>query len=114
MRSKGTNLAYTNPYLQKPVSIRNFEDIKAEVLNVCAAHSNNGLRGLRIFFRKMDRDGSGLVDPVEFKYAMRDFGLELSEIEVTQIVKYFDTNKDGKISFDELIKALRGSLNMRR
>jgi hypothetical protein len=31
----------------------------------------------------MDRDGSGLVDPAEFKYAMRDFGLELSEIEVT-------------------------------
>jgi hypothetical protein len=83
LRTKGTNLSYTNPYLQKPVSIRNFEDIKNEVLSLCAARSNNGLRGLRIFFRKLDRDGSGSVDPVEFKYAMRDFGLDLSEIEVS-------------------------------
>jgi Ca2+-binding EF-hand superfamily protein len=45
---------------------------------------------------------------------MREFGLELSEIEVTEIVKYFDTNKDGKISFDELLRALRGTLNYRR
>ena len=83
-------------------------------MRVCAERSNNGLRGLRIFFRKMDRDCSGAIDPTEFKYGMRDFGLDLSEIEVSQIVKHFDTNRDGKISFDELLRALRGSLNDRR
>jgi len=65
-------------------------------------------------FKAMDRNGNGSLDPVEFKYAMRDYGMNLSELEVTQIVKYFDTNKDGKISFDEFLRAIRGALNDRR
>lgn len=114
MRTSGTNLSQSNPYMQKPVAIRNFEDIRREALRVCNERSNNGLRGLRVFFKRMDRDGSGSIDPIEFKYAMREFGLELSEVEVTEIVKHFDTNKDGMISFDEMIRMLRGSLNDRR
>lgn len=100
--------------MQKPVPIRNFEDIKAETLKICTARSSNGLRGLRILFKVIDRNKNGSVDPVEFKYAMRDFGLELSEIEVSQIVKYFDSNGDGKISFNEFLTAMRGNLNDRR
>lgn len=65
-------------------------------------------------FRAMDRNRNGSLDPVEFKYAMRDYGLGLSEIEVQQIVKYFDTNKDGKLSFTEFLVAIRGELNARR
>lgn len=114
MRTSGTNLSGSNPYMSKQIPIRNFEDIKNEALRICAQRSNNGLRGLRVFFKHIDKDGSGSIDPAEFKYAMREFGLELSEIEVTEIVKHFDTNKDGKISFDELISMLRGSLNERR
>ena len=65
-------------------------------------------------FKAMDRNRNGSLSPVEFKYAMRDYGLTLSEIEVTQIVKHFDTNKDGQLSFDEFLRAIRGSLNPRR
>lgn len=114
MRTSGTNLATQNPYMTKPVPVRNFEDIKREALRVCLERTNNGLRGLRVFFKKMDTDGSGSIDPIEFKYGMREFGLDLSEIEVSEIVKHFDTNRDGKISFDEMIAMLRGSLNDRR
>jgi len=83
-------------------------------VDLCRQRSANGLRGLRILFKGMDRNRNGSVDPVEFKYAMRDYGLKLSEFEITQIVKYFDTNKDGKISFDEFLRAVRGELNERR
>ena len=65
-------------------------------------------------FRAMDRNRNGSLSPVEFKYAMRDYGLTLTELEVTQIVKHFDTNKDGQLSFDEFLRAIRGSLNPRR
>ena len=65
-------------------------------------------------FRAMDRNGNGSLDPVEFKYAMRDYGADLSELEITQIVKNFDTNKDGKLSFDEFMRAIRGDMNERR
>ena len=65
-------------------------------------------------FKTMDRNGNGTLSPIEFKYAMRDYGLQLSDIEVTQIVKYFDTNKDGQLSFNEFLRAIRGDLNERR
>ena len=65
-------------------------------------------------FKGMDRNRNGSLSPIEFKYAMRDYGLSLSEIEVTQIVKHFDTNKDGQLSFDEFLRAIRGDLNPRR
>jgi calcyphosin len=45
---------------------------------------------------------------------MRDYGIKISDLEVTAIVKYFDKNKDGKISFDEFLRAIRGDLNERR
>lgn len=100
--------------MEKHVQISNFEEIKKSLIDLCRQRSANGLRGLRRMFKVMDRNGNGSLSPVEFKYAMRDYGLKLSEIEVTQIVKYFDTNKDGAISFDEFLRAIRGDLNERR
>lgn len=103
-----------NPYMEKHVQISNFEEIRQKVIELCKTRSANGLRGLRRMFKVMDRNGNNSLSPVEFKYAMRDYGLNLSEIEVTQIVKHFDTNKDGQLSFDEFLRAIRGELNERR
>jgi hypothetical protein len=44
---------------------------------MCKSRSANGLRGIRLLFKAMDRDGNKSLDPVEFKYAMRDYGLAL-------------------------------------
>jgi len=55
----------------------------------------------------LDRNKNGSVDPVEFKYCMRVWGVDFTEEEITQIVKHFDTNKDGKITFEEFIGALQ-------
>ena len=113
-RKQGTDLQAGNPYMQKHLEVSNFAEIKEKVVELCKRRSANGLRGLRIMFRAMDRNRNGSLSPVEFKYAMRDYGLTLSELEVTQIVKHFDTNKDGQLSFDEFLRAIRGELNPRR
>ena len=94
-RTQGRDLTVRNPYMEKHIQISNFEEIKKNVIDLCKKRSANGLRGLRRMFKAMDRNRNGSLSPVEFKYAMRDYGLNLSEIEVTQIVKHFDTNKDG-------------------
>ena len=44
---------------------------------------------------------------------MRDYGVKISDLEVTAIVKYFDKDRNGKISFDEFLRAIRGELNER-
>mmetsp|Transcript_22008 Transcript_22008/g.30354 ORF Transcript_22008/g.30354 Transcript_22008/m.30354 type:complete len:137 (-) Transcript_22008:517-927(-) len=100
--------------MEKYVQINNFEEIRQKVIDLCKQRSSNGLRGLRIMFKGMDRNRNGSVTPVEFKYAMRDYGLKLSEDEITAIIKHFDSNKDGKLSFDEFLRAIRGQLNPRR
>lgn len=113
-RTQGRDLQVRNPYMEKHTQISNFEEIRAKVVDLCKERSANGLRGLRRMFKAMDRNGNGSLSPIEFKYAMRDYGLTLSEIEVTQIVKHFDSNKDGQLSFDEFLRAIRGELNARR
>lgn len=96
------------------INIENFEALKERILTLCRKRSGNGIRGLKIMFKAIDRDRNKSVDPIEFKYAMRDYGIPISEEEVTAVVKYFDTNRDGKISFDEFLRAVRGDLNDRR
>ena len=67
-----------NQYNQpRDKELENLEVIKAQVIYLCKARSANGLRGLRLMFKAMDRDRSHNLDPVEFKYAMRDYGLPL-------------------------------------
>lgn len=82
-RTKGRDLNAGNPYVEKHVQISNFDEIKGYVIDLCRKNSSNGLRGLRILFKRFDRNGNGSLDPVEFKYAMRDYGLQLSELEVS-------------------------------
>ena len=62
----------------------------------------------------MDKNGNGTLDPVEFKYAMQDYGVSLTEQEISAIIKNFDTHRDGKLSFTELLRALQGDLSARR
>jgi len=46
---------------------------------------------------------------------MKAYGVEISEDEMHALLKYFDTNRDGKISLNEMMHAMRSnSLNDRR
>ena len=82
-RTQGRDLQVRNPYMEKHTQISNFEEIRSKVIDLCKQRSANGMRGLRRMFKAMDRNGNGSLSPIEFKYAMRDYGLTLSEIEVT-------------------------------
>lgn len=114
-RNTHKDFTQSNPNLYgKEPEVENFQELRQKILAFCRERSGNGLRGLRVMFKAMDRNRNKSLDPVEFKYAMRDYGFPVSDMEVTQIVKYFDTNRDGKISFDEFLRAIRGDLNDRR
>jgi len=65
-------------------------------------------------FRALDKNGDKNIDPTEFKYAMRDYGIKISDLEVNAITKYFDSDWNGKISFNEFMRAIRGEMNERR
>lgn len=75
----------------------------------------NGLRALRIALKRLDHNQNGLCDPVEFKYGLRAFGIDMSEDECALILKYFDPSRSGKLSVNEIIHIIREeNLNERR
>ena len=104
MRQTNNDLNRGNPYNQvRNPQIDNFEEIKARVVEMCRKRSSNGIRGLRIMFKAMDRNRNGSLDPVEFKYAMRDYGVDITEKECAAIVKYFDSWESLGMNGDEQV-----------
>ena len=69
---------------------------------------------MAIVFKRMDNSGDKKLDRNEFMWGLKENGHDLSPSEFERIFKYFDKNNDGKISFDEFLRALRGDLNERR
>lgn len=74
-RTQGRDLNVENPYMKQYNQISNFEEIKSKIIDLCKKRSANGLRGIRRMFKAMDRNRNNSLSPVEFKYAMRDYGL---------------------------------------
>ena len=78
------------------------------------ARGARGIVGLQRIFKIMDDDGSKTLCEQEFAKACRDFKTGISEENVPILFNMFDTNRDGTLSIDEFIMAIRGELNQRR
>ena len=72
------------------------------------------IRGLARNFKICDRDGSRSLDLHELAKCCSMCKLGLSLEEVRTLHGFFDRGGDGYISFDEFIKAIRGSLSPTR
>jgi len=109
-KSVGKDLNLGNPYLGREVSVTNFSDITKRVVDACRAKSAaNGLRGLRIALRKVDKDNNGMIEPMLFKFGLREYGIEISEEEMASLLKFFDSSKCGKLSINEMLHAMRSN-----
>jgi len=62
----------------------------------------------------MDDNRDKKISPLELKYGLKSYGMNLSDGEVQQVMRNFDRDGNGQIDFDEFIYALRGDLNERR
>merc|ERR550514_1313714 len=61
---------------------------------------------IRDIFRRFDADHNGVMTLSEFKQVLQKFGYLLDEQDVLIIMKYFDTSKDGQVSYNEFCDAL--------
>lgn len=62
----------------------------------------------------MDDNGDKHLDKHEFEWGLRENGHILTPPDVEKLFKYFDRNQDGRVSYDEFLRAIRGDLNPRR
>ncbi|RLN72032.1 hypothetical protein BBJ28_00010548 [Nothophytophthora sp. Chile5] len=74
---------------------------------ILAAGGKNGIRTLSVLLRRMDQNGNG---GIELELGVRDANPE----ELERTFQCFDKDQSGKITVDELMRGLRGSMPKRR
>lgn len=57
-------------------------------------------------FTDMDTNNARLVDVDDFRWGLIDLGYNLSKSEAAEVVKHYDKNGDGMLSYDEFISKL--------
>jgi len=76
-----------------------------------AARGARGIAGISKKFKIADDDGSKSLDVNEFKKAMHDFRMDLSEKQCEIAFGVFDRDGSGVISYDEFLRSIRGQMN---
>jgi Ca2+-binding EF-hand superfamily protein len=74
----------------------------------------SGIVGIGRKFRIMDDDGSKSLNMGEFKKAMKESGLDLSDAELRMLFGYFDRDGGGTIDYEEFLNGVRDPMNERR
>jgi len=62
----------------------------------------------------MDQNGNKKLNIEEFTNALNTFGIFPKIVEVQALMKFYDVNGDGNISFEEFLRGLRSPLTERR
>jgi Ca2+-binding EF-hand superfamily protein len=70
-----------------------------------------GIRGVSHLFKSMDKNGNRQIDINEFYWGLKEFGVNLTEEEAMGVLRIFDKDRNGTISVEEFLRALKGDLN---
>ncbi|VDI45640.1 Hypothetical predicted protein [Mytilus galloprovincialis] len=79
----------------------NFFDAMIRVRDCVLEH----WKEMRRTFRNVDSGNTGIVDSLEFRQILRQFNVNLSEEEFFHLLSYYDKNLDGKVSYNDFIRA---------
>lgn len=96
-----------------PVTIT-LEELNNTVREKIKARGSLGIRGLARAFKNYDDNGNKNLDKYEFSKALTEMGLHLNKMEFTELMRYYDRNNDGNISFDEFLFGIRPPMSDRR
>lgn len=67
--------------------------------------------GLGRLFKIFDDDQSHNLNHAEFKKAIKDFRVNLSDKEIDSLYKIFDNDNSGSIDYEEFLRGVRGEMN---
>ena len=88
--------------------------IISKIKKEMACRGSGGFVALQRRFRIMDDDGNKSLNLAEFKKALRELKMDLTEGDMRILFKYFDRDDSGAIDFNEFIQGVRDPLNDRR
>ena len=88
--------------------------IKAQLQGELKSRGARGIIGLQRKFKIMDDDGSKSLNMSEFKKAMNECNMSLSDSDLRNLFNFFDKDGSGTINFDEFLNGCRDPMNQRR
>ncbi len=78
----------------------------------------NGIRTVTAILKRMDKDGSLSIDKSELVEGLMVYGIrnidDTAGGDLDKLMAYFDRDKSGKISIEEFLRGVRGSMSGRR
>jgi len=105
----------SDPSLAEPVAEPapkyTLQDLITDIKGRLKERGMFGIRGVSHLFHSMDKNGNRQIDINEFYWGLKEFGVSLSEEEAMGVLKIFDKDRSGTISFEEFLRALKGDLN---
>merc|ERR1719478_2086904 len=97
---------YTRKTLEDPDTVHRHFDL-ATVMEKFRESMRQQFPNVRDIFRRFDTDHDGVLTFAEFKTALAKYGFgQLSDTEVTLVMKHFDRRQDGQVSYNEFCDAL--------
>lgn len=73
-----------------------------------------GIRTLAKLLKIMDDNGDHKLSRDEFKFGLRDYGIDLTPMELEDIFLFFDRDRNGSIDITEFLVGLVGDMSPRR
>lgn len=73
-----------------------------------------GFIGLQRRFKIMDDDGSKSLNQSEFRKAMKEMLLDLSDADLRMLFNHFDVDRNGSVDFEEFISGVRDPMSDKR
>ena len=62
---------------------------------------------MRRAFQALDRRGNGILEPEDFRYALKRMDILLGERQFLAFMRLVDANGDGTVSYAEFLKFMR-------
>ncbi|KAF0683326.1 Aste57867_24619 [Aphanomyces stellatus] len=89
----------------QPTLHLDMEDLHVHVKGLFKRAQKQCKLSLKEIFEGVDADESGQISRKEFKEALYDMGIPLTEMQIKCLVDEYDTNGDGKIEYGEFSQA---------
>lgn len=109
--------SYKRPEPKKEESLAQNSTEQQLLDHIQTTFANRGARGMSGIQRKFkiaDDNNNKSLDKEEFKKAMHDFRIGLSDRQVGRAFDIFDRDGSGEISYDEFLRTIRGGMNQAR
>lgn len=95
--------------------IKNADDVLVKMFrDKLKSRGCRGTLGMQRIFKILDDNGNGVLEIQEFWKALCDFRIQVSPEECRHLFDLFDTDDNGEVSYDELLRATVGDMAPQR